>query len=103
MAEKILSNKKFQKESRITEKSWLYKKSKILNNENAEIFLHNFQKKFVIVPIDKVAKNFPLICKKFCIAKILNEIGLNNTWNPSNEFSRRSKEWNSPLKHFLFW
>ena len=39
-------------------------KMKILNNENVKTFIHNFQKRFAIVPIEKAANNFSFICKK---------------------------------------
>ena len=45
----------------------------------------------VIVPIDKAASNFSFICKKFCISKILNEIGLYGTLNPTYRFSSKKK------------
>ena len=46
MTGKILSKKEFQKnkKSQKKQKSYLYKTSKILNNENVKRFLHNFQK-----------------------------------------------------------
>ena len=43
----------------------------------------------VTVPIDKAASNFSFICKKFCISKILNEIGLYVTLNPTYRFSSK--------------
>lgn len=44
------------------------------------------------MPIDKAANNFLLICKKYFISKILNEIELNGTLNPPYEFSSKSKD-----------
>ena len=38
--------------------------SKILNNENVKTFIHNFQKRFIIVPIEKEANNFSFMGKK---------------------------------------
>ena len=59
-----------------------YKVSKLLHNENVKTFLYNFQKQFVIVPMNKAAKNLSYVCKQLYISKIFNEIGLNNTPNP---------------------
>ena len=44
------------------------------------------------MPIDKAANNFLIICKKYFISKILNEIELNGTLNPQYEFSSKSKD-----------
>ena len=68
-----------------------YMRSAILNNENVKTVLLNFQKRCVILPIDKATKSFSFNCKKFYISKIFNEVGLNGTPNPAHEFSSKTK------------
>ena len=50
--------------------------SKILNFNFERAWLHNFQKQFVIRPLDKAGNNFSFICETFYIFKILNKSGL---------------------------
>ena len=95
MTGNILSNKKFQKDWKISEKnSYFYKVSKLLHSENVKTFLYNFQKQFVIVPMNKAAKNLSYVCKQLYISKIFNEIGLNSAPNPPyKSMSWSLKKW----------
>ena len=72
--------------------SSFYCTSKILNNLNVETFLHNLQKKFVILPINEAANNFSFICKKFYILKNLNEIELKGTSSPACKCTSTTKD-----------
>ena len=48
----------------IWKNSYFHITSKILNSENVKTFIHNFQKRFIIVPIEKEASNFSFMGKK---------------------------------------
>ena len=76
----------------LMQNSYFYKTSKIVNNENVKTFFRNFQKQFVILPIDKAANNFSFICKKLYMSKIFNEVELNGTPNSTYEFARKPKD-----------
>ena len=48
----------------------------ILQDEVVKNALTDLHKRFVIVPIDKASNNVALICKRFYIQKLLNEVGV---------------------------
>ena len=76
MTGKILSSKELSRRIRnLRKNNYFYKTSKILNNENVKTFLHNFQKQFVIVPIDKAATTFLLFVKNFTFQRFSVELG----------------------------
>ena len=72
--------------------NYFYKTSKVLNDTEVKSYLQEFKNNFVIVPVDKAANNFSFICKKFYIYKILDEIGVNNSPNPTYSISKRTKD-----------
>ena len=47
---------------------------KVFNNQKNQDFLDTFQNQFVIVPVDKAAKNIGIICKAFYIQILRKEI-----------------------------
>ena len=51
------------------------KTSPVLYDHSALEQLNKLQEKYVIVPIDKASNNYAFICKKFYIAKLLDEVG----------------------------
>ena len=48
----------------------------ILQDEETLSSLSELHSKFVVVPIDKAANNVAIICKRFYIQKLLNEVGI---------------------------
>ena len=48
----------------------------ILQDEEVQNALSELHKRFVIVPIDKASNNVALICKRFYIQKLLDEVGI---------------------------
>ena len=54
-----------------------------LNNPEVIAYLEQLHRRFVIVPIDKAANNFAFICKKYYVARILEEVGLNGSTSPT--------------------
>ncbi len=48
----------------------------ILQDDAVKNALADLHKKFVIVPIDKASNNVALICKRFYIQKLINEVGV---------------------------
>ena len=56
-----------------------------LNNNEVKAYLSELHAKYVIVPIDKAANNISIICKKFYIECLLDEVGILN--NPSPTYS----------------
>ena len=48
----------------------------ILQDEDVKTSLAELHSKFVVVPIDKAANNVALICKRFYIQKLLDEVGV---------------------------
>ena len=53
-------------------------------------YLKQLHRRFVIVTIDKAANNFAFICKKFYVARLLQEVGLNGEGNEN--YSNVDKE-----------
>ena len=50
-----------------------------LKDEDVLACLRNLHEKFVIVPIDKASNNVAIICKKFYIDKLLQEVGISGS------------------------
>ena len=63
--------------------------TQVLQDENCLRHLEELHKNYVIVPIDKASNNVAIICKKFYIHRLLNEVGLfsngSNTYILSNK------------------
>jgi hypothetical protein len=55
----------------------------VLNNNEVKEYLSELHSKYVIVPIDKAANNISIICKKFYIERLLDEVGILNIPNPT--------------------
>ena len=47
-----------------------------LKDQNSLDYLEQFHSKFVVTPIDKAANNVAIICKRFYINAILDELGI---------------------------
>lgn len=58
----------------------------VLHDKEVMDYLHELQKRFAIVTIDKAANNFAFVCKKFYVSKLLAEIGVNT--EGSNTYSQ---------------
>ena len=53
----------------------------VLNDNEVKRCLSELHAKYVIVPIDKAANNISIICKKFYIEVLMNEVGILNAPN----------------------
>jgi hypothetical protein len=58
-----------------------------LQDEEVLSALSDLHKKFVVVPIDKASNNVALICKRFYIQKLLNEVGVPGDSSPTYKLS----------------
>ena len=58
-----------------------------LQDEEVQSALSDLHKKFVVVPIDKASNNVALICKRFYIQKLLNEVGVPGDSSPTYKLS----------------
>ena len=66
--------------------------NKILNNEEVKTYLSEMKKKFVLVPIDKASNNIAIVCKKYYIERVLDEVGIIGEPSMTYEESNRDKE-----------
>ena len=64
----------------------------ILEDEDALAALSDLHSKFVVVPIDKASNNVAIICKRFYIQKLLNEVGVPGDMSPTYKMSDRNPE-----------
>ena len=53
-------------------------------------YLENIHKKFVIVPIDKASNNVAIVCKRFYIASIIDELGIPGNTSPTYKVVNKS-------------
>ena len=58
-----------------------------LEDEEVQSALSDVHNKFVIVPIDKASNNVAIICKRFYIQKLLNEVGVPGNSSPTYKMS----------------
>ena len=61
----------------------------ILQDQEVLTSLSELHSKFVIVPIDKAANNVAIICKRFYIQKLINEVGIPGDSSPTYKLSDR--------------
>ena len=61
----------------------------LLENEEVVTALSQLHSKFVVVPIDKASNNVAIICKRFYIQKLLNEVGVPGDASPTYKLSER--------------
>ena len=64
----------------------------ILENEEVKNYLKEFHEKYVIVPIDKAANNIAVICKRFYVFRLLQEIGVLGTVSSTYELSEKNRD-----------
>ena len=64
----------------------------ILENEEVKNYLKEFHEKYVIVPIDKAANNIAVICKRFYVFRLLQEIGVLGTVSSTYELSEKQRD-----------
>ena len=57
----------------------------VLSDPEVISYLEQLHRRFVIVPVDKAANNYAFICKKYYVARILDELGLND--KPSETYN----------------
>ena len=62
----------------------------VLNNPEAKAYLDELHSKFVIVPIDKASNNVAIVCKRFYITSILDELGIPGNSSPTYELVNTS-------------
>lgn len=60
-----------------------------LQDEEVQSALSDLHKNFVVVPIDKASNNVALICKRFYIQKLLDEVGVPGDSSPTYKLSDR--------------
>ena len=61
----------------------------VLEDEEAIAALSDLHRNFVVVPIDKASNNVAIICKRFYIQKVLNEVGVPGDTSPTYKMSER--------------
>ena len=64
----------------------------ILQEEDVVRSLSDLHSKFVVVPIDKAANNVALICKRFYIQTLLNEVGVPGNASPTYKLSEEDPD-----------
>ena len=64
----------------------------VLKDPEVRAYLDDLHKKFVVVPIDKAANNVAIICKRFYLSSILQELGVPGNNSPTYELINRSAE-----------
>ena len=85
--------KKVESKIALLKQKMKYNKVKpTLDRPEVKEYLQNLQSKFVFVPIDKAANNVALVCKRFYVETILNEIGILGEGNPTYVSSELPKE-----------
>ena len=57
----------------------IQKTKPVLDDTIVKAYLEEFHKKYVVVPIDKASNNVAIICKKFYVSRLLEEVGVLNT------------------------
>ena len=62
----------------------------VLKDPTAKAYLDELHTKFVIVPIDKASNNVAIVCKRFYITSILDELGIPGNTSPTYELVNRS-------------
>ena len=58
-----------------------------MKDENFIQYLKDLHNRYVIVPIDKAANNISIICKRFCVLRLLKEVGAVGNVDPTYEIS----------------
>ena len=48
----------------------------ILDDDDVKTYLAELHKNFVIVPIDKASNNIAIVCKKFYVSRLFEELGI---------------------------
>ena len=64
----------------------------ILEDEDALAALSDLHSKFVVVPIDKASNNVALVCKRFYVQKLLDEVGVPGDMSSTYKMSDRDPE-----------
>jgi hypothetical protein len=64
----------------------------VLQDKSVLDYLSSFHKQFVIAPIDKASKNVAMICKRFYITKILDELGIPGNRSPTYLLSHLNRD-----------
>ena len=80
--DKVLSKVK-DKISVLKHKTSFRPVKQVLKDPAVVSFLNDLQTKFVLVPIDKASNNIAIICKRFYILRLLQELGISE--NPVSE------------------
>ena len=64
----------------------------VLKQEEVSNYLNLFHEKYVMTPIDKASSNVSVICKRYYVEVVLNEIGILGDGSDTYERANRSKE-----------
>ena len=63
-----------------------------LHSQDVKSALAKLHDKFVIVPIDKASNNIAIICKRFYIQKLLNDVGVPGDISPTYKLSKKDQD-----------
>ena len=63
-----------------------------LHSQDVKAALAELHDKFVIVPIDKASNNIAIVCKRFYIQKLLNEVGVPGDISPTYKLSEKDQD-----------
>ena len=64
----------------------------LLQDQDVSSALAELHSKFVIVPIDKASNNIAIVCKRFYIQKLLNEVGVPGDTSSTYKLSERNPD-----------
>ena len=70
----------------------VYMTNLVLKQDAVFESLHELHEKYFLVPIDKVANNIAIICKKYYVTAILKEIGVLDAGNETYEKINTNQE-----------
>ena len=69
----------------------IQKTKPVLEDTIVKAYLEEFHNKFVVVPIDKASNNVAIICKKFYVSRLLEEVGVLNTTSSTYQHSNNDR------------
>ena len=64
----------------------------VLDQDEVKDYLKILHERYVVVPIDKAANNIAIICKRFYVFRLLQEIGVIGNESPTYQLSDRNRD-----------
>ena len=89
---KIIKQKTLDKIRELKSKIVPQQSKPILENEEVKRYLKEFHDRYVVVPIDKAANNIAVICKRFYVFRLLQEIGTLGTESRTYQLSDKNRD-----------